>query len=405
MTAAIILGDVHLGKSVAIGKAGIGSNLNSRIADQLNLLDWTLEQAVERGANRIILTGDIFEDPKPHPSLIAMFIAWLKKCQAYNIYVHIILGNHDMLRSGMVFTSSLDIISEIDLDNVSIYKDINTFMIDTTAITIMPFRDRKSFNTSSNAEAVEILKESLVYELASIPVTYKKILVGHLAIEGSIPVGDEIDDIANELFCPLDMFAGYDYVWMGHVHKPQIMKKKNPFIAHIGSMDISNFVETDHQKHIVIIDCDDAAAGNNFTIEYLPTRDLRKVCITVPKDTADSTAYVLSILEKYKESKTTFDKAIVRVEISLATPELKSVNKSDIEKYLTSQGAFNVTGISESKKIALIKKDASNTIDTKMDVVTSIKEYAKTYVDAQAHDDFIELAMDLYKIYTEELKE
>lgn len=405
MPHAIILGDVHLGKGISIGKTGVGSNLNSRVADQLNLLDWTLEQAVERGAHHIILTGDIFEDPKPHPSLIAMFIAWLKKCQAYDIYVHLILGNHDMMRSGMVFTSSLDIISEIDLDNVSVYKDINTFMIGTTAITIMPFRDRKSFNTPSNAEAVEILKESLVYELAGIPVTYKKILVGHLAIEGSIPVGDEIDDIANELFCPLDMFTGYDYVWMGHVHKPQIMKKKNPFIAHIGSMDISNFGETDHHKHIVIIDCDGEPLSGDFTIEYLPTRPLKKVCITVPKDTVDSTAYVLSVLEKYKDSKDPFDKAIVRVEVSLAVPELKSVNKLDIEKYLTTQGAFNVTGISETKKIALIKKDSTNTIDTKMDVATSIKAYARTYVDAIIHDDFIELAMEIYNTYNEELKE
>ena len=405
MATVIILGDIHLGKGIAIGKSGIGANLNSRVADQLNLLDWTLEQAVERAADHIILTGDIFEDPKPHPSLIAMFIAWLKKCQAYNIYVDIILGNHDMMRSGVTFTSSLDIISEIDLDNVSVYKDINTFMIGTTAITIMPFRDRKSFNSQSNADAVEILKESLVYELASIPVTYKKILVGHLAIEGSIPVGDEIDDIANELFCPLDMFTGYDYVWMGHVHKPQIMKRKNPFIAHIGSMDISNFGETDHLKHIVIIDCDTPASSKDFIIEYLPTRPLKKVCITVPKDTIDSTAYVLSILEKYKDSKDPFDKAIVRVEVSLAVPELKSINKLDIEKYLTTQGAFNVTGISETKKIALIKKDGANTIDTKMDVVTSIKEYARTYVDTIIHDDFIELAMDIYKTYNEELKE
>jgi hypothetical protein len=45
MQSVIILGDVHLGKSVAIGKTGIGANLNSRVVDQTNLLDWTLDQA------------------------------------------------------------------------------------------------------------------------------------------------------------------------------------------------------------------------------------------------------------------------------------------------------------------------------------------------------------------------
>jgi len=400
MSHAIILGDVHLGKGVNIGRAGIGANLNSRVADQLNLLDWTLEQAVDRGIEHIIVTGDVFEDPKPHPSLITMFIAWLKKCQAYEVHVHIILGNHDMLRSGMVFTSSLDIINEVELENINVYKDINTIFIGTSAITIMPFRDRKSFSCNSNAEALGILRESLVYELATAPVTYKKILVGHLAIEGSIPVGDEIDDIANELFCPLDMFNGYDYVWMGHVHKPQVMKKKNPYIAHVGSMDISNFGETDHQKYIVILNCDSETSG--FEMEYLPTRPLKKLAVSVPKDTIDTTAYVI---EQIKKETQDFSRSIVRVEVTLADPGLKSVSKSSIEKFLTEQGAFNVTNVSESKKIALIKKDGSNVLDTKMDVVTAIKTYAEAHIEAQHRDAYIEQSLEIYYLYKAEAKE
>lgn len=398
MPHAIILGDVHLGKGTSIGKAGIGSNLNSRIVDQTNLLDWTLDQAMECHADDIIITGDVFEDPKPHPTLIALFISWLKRCQVYDVRVHIIMGNHDLLRSGNSLVSPLDIISEVELDNVSVYKDIDTIMIGTSAFTLIPFRDRKSFGTGTGAEALSIIHDSLVYELASIPVTYDKIVVGHLAIEGSIPVGDEIDDLTNELFCPLDMFQGYNYVWMGHVHKPQVMKKKNPYIAHIGSMDISNFGETDHKKHIVIIDCSDVSSWES---RQIPTRQLKKVNITVPKDTKDSTDYVLEELKKLDS----FDKSIVKVEVSLAAPELSSINKSSIEKYLASQGVFNVTNITESKKVALVKRDTTNTIDTKMDVVSAIKTYAKLYVDAPVRDSFTKLAIDFYKTYKAEAKE
>lgn len=398
MSHVIILGDVHLGKNLAQGKTGVGSNLNSRISDQLDLLDWTLDQATEHSVDNIIITGDVFEDPRPHPILITMFIAWLKKCEAYGINVHIIMGNHDMLRSGMVFTSPLDIISEVDLEHISIYKNANTIMIGSCAFTFLPFRDRKSFNCISNAEAISTLRDALMYELVSIPVTYKKILIGHLAIEGSIPIGDEIDDIANELFCPLDMFQGYDYVWMGHVHKPQVMKKANPYIAHIGSMDISNFGETDHKKYIVILDCD---SNDEFKIEYLPTRPLKKISLTVPKDTVDTTAYVLEEIKK----ETDLSRAIVRVEIALPSPDMKSIVKSQVEKSLLDLGVFNVTGITESKKVALIKKDGNTTIDTKMDVVSAIKAYAKSQVDDVSRDGFIELAMDIYKTYKSEAKE
>ena len=398
MTTAIILGDVHLGKGTNIGKAGVGSTLNSRIVDQLTLLDWTLDRALEHHSDHIIITGDVFEDPKPHPALIAMFLSWLKKCQVHDVNVHIIIGNHDILRSGFNYTSPLDIITEVDMELIHVYKDINTIIIGTSAFTLVPYRDRKAFSVGSNAEAVAIVRDSLVYELASIPATYRKVLIGHLAIEGSIPVGDEIDDLTNELFCPLDMFKGYDYVWMGHVHKPQVMQKKNPYIAHIGSMDISNFGETDHKKHIVVFNCSEE---NGWAAEYLPTRPLQKITISVPKDTVDTTEYVLDQIKKAGIQ----ERGIVRVEIALTTPELKSVNKNIIDKYLMASGAFTVNGISESKKINLIKKDNNNTIDNKMDIVAAIKTYAQTYVEDMHRAAFIELAMEIHNQFKAEAKE
>ena len=99
------------------------------------------------------------------------------------------------------------------------------------------------------------------------------------------------------------------------------------------------------------------------------------------------------------------DKSIVKVEVSLTSPDLKSINKATIEKYLTGHGAFNVNTISESKKVNLIKKDNSNTIDSKMDVSAAIKTYAQTYIDDAARSDFIELAMEIHSIYKTEGKE
>lgn len=393
MSNVIILGDVHLGKSTGIGKTGLGANLNSRVTDQLVLLEWALDKAINSYSSHIIITGDIFEDPKPHPALITLFIGWLKKCDLHGIHVHIIIGNHDILRSGFIYNSPLDIISEFDLEHITVYKHINTIFIDSTAFTMVPFRDRKSFACNSNKEALDILKDSFVYELAGIPVTYKKVMIGHLAIEGSIPIGDEIDDITNELFCPLDIFNGYDYVWMGHVHKPQVMSV-SPYIAHTGSMDISNFGETDHKKHIIILDCE----SNKFSLENIPTRQLKKIVITIPKDIIDTTDYVLKQLELEK----TLDKSIVKVEVSFASPDLKPINKNSIEKYLIDQGVFNVTNISESKKIAVIKPNNKAAINTKMDVTSAIKAYSDLYIEPSLQDKFTELCNELYKIYKEE---
>lgn len=397
MSKFICVGDPHLGASTSIGRVGSGQSLNSRVEDQLNLLDWCLEQAIEISA-QIIITGDIFEEPKPSPSLITLFVSWLKKCQANKIHVHLIMGNHDTLRTGNIYSSPLDIISEVEFDNVDVYKDLTTVIFDKMCITMMPFRDRKSLGAVSNAEAVSILKNNIMYELAGMPSSYDKILIGHLVLEGAIPVGDEIDDITNELHCPLDMFNGYDYVWMGHVHKPQVLKTKNPHIAHVGSMDISNFGETDQQKIIVIYDADDP---QKFITRHVPTRTLKKISITIPNDIENSTEYVI---QQIKNTQSNFSKAIIKVELSLP-PEMKSVDKSKIEKLLIERGAFNVCNISESKKNNIIKKDIINTLNTKMDPVSAIKRYSELYVEEESKSDFIQLAMEIYNSFKTESKE
>lgn len=394
----IILGDVHLGKSQTLGKSSLGSALNSRLSDQLNLLDWTLDKAADEGADSIIITGDIFEEPKPPPNIIALFLSWLKKCQVHNIHVHLVVGNHDVLRNGFIYSSPLDIIAEAELDNVSIYKDINTIFIGSSAFTFMPFRDRKSLGCGTHNEALTILKNSLVYELSSIPATYKKVVVGHLAIEGSIPIGDEIDDITNELFCPISMFEGYDYVWMGHVHKPQVLNKTKPYISHVGSMDISNFGETDQKKYIILFDC---SGESGFRTAQLPNRSLKKISIVIPKDIENTTEYALNEIKKIDS----IEKSIVKVEIALSDNQMKSVNKSEIEKYLSSNGAFTIAGISESKKTSLIKKDSNNSIDTKMDVHSAIKTYASVYVKDSDKEKFIDLALEIYSAYKAEVKQ
>ena len=385
MTKAILLGDPHLGGGCKLGKVSPGSTINSRITDQFRLLDWTLDEAVSNEADHIVITGDVFDDPKPNPYIITLFVSWLKRCQLNNVNVNIIVGNHDVLRSGGFYNSPLDIIHEMDLYNVQVFNQIDSIVIDTCAFTFVPFRDRKSFFCQSNIEAINIVKESLVYELAIIPLTYTKVLVGHLAIEGSIPVGNEISDLANELLCPLSIFNGYDYVWMGHVHKPQVMSK-SPYVAHIGSMDISNFGETDHKKHIVIFDCQ----SSKFEIKYLPTRSIKKIEIVIPTDNNDPTSFILNELKNLSD----FDKSVVKIDISSTDINQKQINKSVIEEYLNSQGVFNVAGISESKKINLVKKE-DNSIDTKMDTKSAIRAYVEKFVDKDISSQTAELALKI----------
>ncbi len=243
-----------------------------------------------------------------------LFIHWLKKCNDNDIAIHLCKGNHDIIRSGQHNMSAFDIIAAADLEGVSIYNNISSLSFPGISFTILPFRDRRSFNTNINSEALKLVQDKIKYERLGINNYDIKVMVGHFALVGSLPIGDEIDDMHNEIFIPLETFYDYDFTFMGHIHKPQVMCKK-PYISHIGSMDLSNFSENNHNKIIAVVD-----TNNSEVIKYLelPTRPLKQISISVPVDIIDTTAFVISQL---KENNKELNKAIVRVSISYESPD------------------------------------------------------------------------------------
>lgn len=394
MSISMVIGDPHIGRSISIGRPGIGNALNSRIVDQFNILEWALSRAIEFMVDNIILTGDIFDDAKPNSTLVSLFISWLKKCTDNNINIHIIAGNHDMLRSGRFVMSALDIISAADMEGVYVYKDINTLHTYGASFTFMPFRDRRSFNNDSNESAMKIMSAKMPYELSSIDLYSAKVVIGHLAIEGSIPVGDEIDDRMNELFCPPSMFKGYDYVWMGHIHKPQIMSK-SPFVAHIGSMDLSNFSESEHRKVIIIFNPD---KSEPYKYIEIPTRSLTQISISVPDTVVNTTDFVVQELDKEAIK---INKSIVRINISTDSLSTENIDRQIIEKHLNDLGSFHICGLNEIKKVALINKNTADSIDNTVNEHTAIKMFADVNISESIKNDFISLAIDIVNEYSE----
>lgn len=383
----VILGDPHIGRSTGLGRVGIGSGLNSRIIDQINILDFTLDNAIKVGATYIIITGDIFEDSRPHPTFITLFMNWLHKCVDSNIVVHILMGNHDLLRSGQFNISALDIISSAGLENVYVHKTITTIHTNGASYTIVPFRDRRSFNTDSNADALNILGKKIDYEVIEVENNQYKVVIGHLAIENSIMVGDEIDDMVNELFCPVSMFNGYDYGFFGHIHKPQILSV-SPYIAHIGSMDLSDFGETDHTKILAVFD-----PSKSQPLKYIdiPTRPLKQISVSVPENIINSTEYVVKELENNEVLKN----AIVKLNIHLNNSNTVSIDRTEVEGVINKLGAFHIARISEERKSTTIKTNQTQDIDNTVNELTAIKMYASSNIEKEYQNDFISLASSI----------
>lgn len=387
----LILGDVHLGKGLSLGKPGSNGDVHSRIQDQLDLLNFTLSQAKANSVKDVFITGDVFEEPRPHPTLIRLFILWLKACEKEKINIHIIVGNHDIIRSGSYSSSALDIVPAIELPYANVYKNPTTLNFDDISFTLLPYRDRRMLDAASPKEAFDKIKLEFEPEIAK--ATGKtKVCIGHFAIEGSFFVGDEIDDTLNEIFMPPDTFSDFDYTWMGHVHNPQVLSK-TPYVAHIGSMDRSDFHknEIEFDKILILID------ENGFKEITLPTRKLVKLTIEVP-DGKDSTDFVMNELHVKDLAG-----SIVKLEITLSSPALPNVDRDKLSKFLlTNMLVQHIVNISESRilqPIAIKTKTIDNNVTTTM----AINSFADTIVVENEADreDFRKLALECYEEFLE----
>jgi exonuclease SbcD len=397
MSLTLIVGDIHLGKGVAIGKPGIGSALNSRIQDQMKLLDWIVDQAVDNNVESVILTGDICEDPKPDYCLIEIFIEFLKRLEVRNIDVDIIAGNHDIKRTGSHYKSFLDLITAAELPTVRIHKYVSTVVKNNVGFTLLPFRDRRSLDCKTDKEAFEKISSLLTYERESIPNNCDRVLIGHLALKGSIFVGDEFDNEANELMCPLSMFEGYDYVWMGHVHKPQVRLKK-PYIAHVGSLDISDFGETDHKKIVVLYD---TSIPERFTEIVVPSRPLQRLQIDVPEGFT-STNYVVDQV-KALHKKNPLTNAIVKVEVKLLDEDAENIDRSIVSEIIKELGAYHICNLSESRNISVVPITSQHNIDNKIDTKVAIKVWSEhdEFEDDEEKSEYVDLANHFADLYQE----
>jgi DNA repair exonuclease SbcCD nuclease subunit len=390
MQSFLLLGDVHLGKGANLGKQLPGAQLNTRVVDQLDLLTWVLDRARILQVDSIIITGDIFEDPKPHPTLIAQFVSWLKDCEAEDIAVDIVCGNHDVLRTQDIYYSPLDIVKAMNLEHVYVHDTITTVNFANAGITFIPFRDRKSLGKETLQEAIEHIRSSLEWEHSSIQQGLRKYVIGHLALKGSLYVGDEVQDVSNELIVSLDMFEGYDLTVMGHVHKFQVLSDK---CLHIGSMDISDFGEAEQDKYILIIRDDTPG----YELERIPTRKLNEIQIKVPSGTADSTKYVLD-----KLAKVDLESSIARVRVEIEDEKTQSIDRKKIQEALLAAGTYNVHSVSETKQKKLVKR-TEVMVDNQMDVGKALSLYAdeKFKDDEEGKTSFLALGTDLLKEFSQ----
>ncbi len=247
-----------------------GKQLYRRLlTDEMQLFtDWLSTTLKEEQIDILMISGDIFDVTNPTNLDKERYFSFLKVLREYQIITIITGGNHDSIS---FLNSSKDYLKQdrifvIGGATEAIEDEILHFNIggEEVVICAVPFlRDRDLRNEVSD-ELFNSRSEAIQYGLKVHYQTLLKlsktkypqapiIAMGHLFAIGSNTSDSERDiHIGNTGAVSHDIFDGYDYVALGHIHKPQMINN-NSKIRYSGSPIPLSFSEKKDEKQILII--------------------------------------------------------------------------------------------------------------------------------------------------------
>lgn len=191
------LGDLHLDSPFAAFSAREGA---SRRARQLEALETLLQAGVERGAQLVLIAGDVFDSPAPRAEAASAFF---RIVGALPVPVVIAPGNHDYYKAGGVWDSALR------PQNLLVFTadTLTAFDFPALGATVYGYAFvRESANAPDIGRAAQ-LREGRV-----------NLLLAHADLSSPLSAYAPLSAAQLEQ-------SGYDYVALGHIHKPLPLKK------------------------------------------------------------------------------------------------------------------------------------------------------------------------------------
>ena len=251
--------DLHMGKKTH-GKMHSERLMNDRLID-VERVGYEIADIAEREEVDVILfAGDAFDTTTPTPTqqrlLLDVFHRWQEVAM-----VLMVPGNHDHpVTEGR--NHAMDIFEELDYTYV--YSEPEAFVYDDVVFCALPWplKRLKGEHDSVWRRYMDVMQKATDNAYSR---ELPAVLFGHLTAKGSLPSGSEASlSLGGEItFAPEELSEGFDYVGLGHIHKPQDLSKNAPLVncpvVYSGSPERLTFNEEDNDPSVVIFDTEDSA--------------------------------------------------------------------------------------------------------------------------------------------------
>ncbi len=249
--------DLHIGKY--IGTYDLKE-------DTEYVLNQVVDTAIRERVEVVLISGDVFDRPNPSEEAIKMYVSFLKGLLDKNIKVIAISGNHD---SGIRLSAYKAILGKgyfvegefnSPMRKVSLndeYGPVNFYMLPF----FTPFIVKSNLKLEKGLENYDLAMDEII-KRENIDTSQRNIILAHQFVAGFKFGGSEEDfsysngdekNVAGVGIISLDKFQNFDYVALGHIHKPQKISRET--IRYSGSLLKYKTSEIDGpDKSVVIID-------------------------------------------------------------------------------------------------------------------------------------------------------
>ena len=271
------ISDLHLGKRV---------NEFSMTEDQRYILARILDIAREESPDGVLIAGDVYDKPVPSAEAVELFDGFLTDL-ARMTEVFVLSGNHDsperIAFGGRIMGASGVHLSPVysgTLAPVTLKGDIGE-----VAVYMLPFVRPAHVRRFHPDEDIKTYTDAVRVALAHADETSaeRRVLVAHMFVTGASRTDSEDISVGGADNVDVSALAGFDYVALGHIHRPQNVA---PGVRYSGSPLKYSFSEISDKKSVTVVELGGKGKVSVRTVPLTPLRDLKEIKGTYAELTA-----------------------------------------------------------------------------------------------------------------------
>lgn len=258
--------DWHLGKTLN------GVNL---IDDQNFILNQLLDVVNDQNPDAIIVAGDIYDRADPSTDAIDLFDEIIFKLTEKKIPVLCIAGNHDSAErlnfGSRLFANKNFFITAKTGENKNIVLEDGFGEV---FFSMIPYFDPAEIKSDVRLTFNDANRVYIGEARQKIPSGKRSVAIAHVFIEGGEESDSERKFVGTAGKVNPEIFAGYDYVALGHLHKHQ---RAGENIFYSGSPLKYSAKESRHVKGVTLVELDKNGFFRAENIILTPHRDLIEI--------------------------------------------------------------------------------------------------------------------------------